>query len=498
MTNNRYRMIFVFGVFFLMLSFTPPDFAADNSLQVICVDSSGNPLPNVKVVIYHLNSQKSKDKKSDDKGIADFAKLDNGVYQVVGRKDGFAPALYEYAVLKDSPQPITLKFTAGADKKLYFEDPSVSQRAATLWQQGLDAYKASKPADAEKLFRESIDLSPSNPYALYYLALANWQQSKFAEGVELLNRNIKLTEALMAAPQQPGQPDPKTCEQINAGSRQVLRKMPEFQGNDALQHRQFDAAVTYFTEALKTDPDNPDLYYDMAVAFGNANKSDEALKSIDKAIQMRPTEKAFSDLKNQLVARKGRMVLEKAQAIMDEGNKLLESDNAADALKKFEEARNMVPQDIQSPVWRQVARAQAKLNQPDAAIESFKKSIELAPADKVGEFRSAFAQFYIDSKKYDEAVDVVEPLGTAKLVDFARRTKDKEPQFAKVALERVIKTDPQNIDAYFDLGELYYIDGKEKDSRTKALLTKYIELGKDADKLEKAKNMMVIINKRSK
>jgi len=65
-------------------------------------------------------------------------------------------------------------------------------------------------------------------------------------------------------------------------------------------------------------------------------------------------------------------------------------------------------------------------------------------------------------------------------------------------MEKVIKADPDNADAYFDLGQMYYADGKEKDSRTKELLTKYTEIGKDATKLENAKNMLILINRRNK
>jgi len=45
---------------------------------------------------------------------------------------------------------------------------------------------------------------------------------------------------------------------------------------------------------------------------------------------------------------------------------------------------------------------------------------------------------------------------------------------------------------------MYYSDGKENDRRTKELLTKYVEKGKDADKLESIKGMLVIINRRTK
>ena len=65
---------------------------------------------------------------------------------------------------------------------------------------------------------------------------------------------------------------------------------------------------------------------------------------------------------------------------MIEGNKLLQDGDAAGALKKYEEAKGMIKEDRQAPLWMQIGKAQAKLNQEEAAIASFKKSLELAPA----------------------------------------------------------------------------------------------------------------------
>ena len=165
----------------------------------------------------------------------------------------------------------------------------------------------------------------------------------------------------------------------------------------------------------------------------------------------------------------------------------------------------MVSQDKQSPLWRQIAKAQVKLNQPDAAIASYKKSIELAPADKVAEYRDSFAQYYLENKKYEDAVDVLADPKTAGtkspeqvLLDLAKTAKNKDPKLAEAALERVIKTNPANADAYFDLGQMYYADGKEKDIRTKELLTKFVEVGKDPDRIENAKNILIMINRRTK
>jgi tetratricopeptide (TPR) repeat protein len=458
----------------------------------------------VKVVIFNLKSQKSKDKKSDAQGSMEFDKLDDGAYRVVGRKDGFVPALYEFAVLKSSQETVTLKFLPGADKKLHFEDPAEEAKAFELLKQGLEAYKQNKFADAEKLFVQSVEINPAYPEAFYYLAVTYLQQSKFDQGVEMLNRTSNLASAYMTVPSStPSGPNP--YEQLHQNVQGLIKRLPSIRGESALKQQKFDVAVSEFTEATKSDPNNPENHANLAIALTNAKRFDEALQSVETAIKLNPGEKSYADLKNQIKMRKENMELDKAQGVMNEGNKLLQDGDAAEAVKKYEEAIKMVAQDKQSPLWRQIARAQAKLNQQDAAVAAFKKSIELAPADKIAEYRNAFAQYYLDGQRFEDALDVLaDPKNAGSqgveqvLISLANSSRNKQPQLAEAALERVLKANPGNMDVYFDLGQMYYADGKEKDSRTKELLTKYVEIGKDQEKIENAKNMLIMINRRAK
>jgi len=73
----------------------------------------------------------------------------------------------------------------------------------------------------------------------------------------------------------------------------------------------------------------------------------------------------------------------------------------------------------------------------------------------------------------------------------------KDPRLSKIALERVLKLNPDNLDACLDLGQMYYSD-KDDDKRAKELLTKYVEKGQDPTKLESAKAMIIMIGRRTK
>jgi len=499
MKTGRCSLIFVCLIAFSILLPAVPSFAVTSNLEVKCVDPSGKPIDNVKVVAYNLVTTREKDKKSDAQGIAEITKLDNGLYRIIGRKEGFVPAFYEYVRLNDSNGSITLTFAPGADRKLYFEDPVEDQKIREWIGQGMEAYKGGKFDDAVKLFGQALELHPFSPDALYYNGVALLQQAKFDQGVEYLKRAGAVSDTMVAA----SSADPKYA-QISQAIQQLLKTMPAIKGESYLKQKKYDEAIASFLEAVKSDPSNPQFYANLAIAYTNAKRFDEAIPMIDKAIQLKPDEKAYTNLKNDINVRKENNALIQAQTIMDEGNKLLQEEDAAGAIRKYEEAMKMVTLPNQAPLWRQMGMANAKLNQHDAAVAAFKKSIEVAPAEEVSKYKTAFSNYYLQNKRYDEAIDLLADTKAGgqtseqTLLDMAKARKDREPELAELILEKLLRMNPQNADAYYDLGRLYYIDGKSKDARTKELLTKYLEIGKDPVKIEDAKGLLVVVNKRSK
>jgi tetratricopeptide (TPR) repeat protein len=480
-----------------------PALAQNGALAVKCVDSSGAPVQGAKVMITNVIMQKEKDKKTDADGLAEFAKLEDGTYRIVGRKDGFAPALYEFAVLKGTKDTIPLKLSPGADKKFYFEDPAEGQKAITLLKQGMTVIgpPQNSAVEAEKAFLQSLEINPSNPVGLYYLAVAYLQQSKYDQLVPTLNKAIQMAEMMKGLPAL--ESSLPTYDLVYQGASKLSKQIPAFKGDDAVRKKDYDQAIANYSEAIKNSPDNPEYHASMAIALANVNRYDEAIASIDKAIQLKPDDKTYVDNKARISAKKEIAIVQKAQVIMEDGMKLLKSGEAAEAVKKFEEAKSMIPEAKQAPLWLQIGEAQVKLGDKEAAIAAYKKALELAPADKAEIYRKAYAQFYLDERKYDEAIAILADAKAAGqtpeqvLQDLVKTWKNKEPNFAMAALEKIIQMSPENADAYFDLGQLCYMEGKSKDARTKELLTKYLEIGKDPDKIGLTKDMMVIVNKRS-
>lgn len=502
MKINRFKYSVLSFLSISILFLALPGHAENGTLQVKCLEGTDSPSQNARVVAFNMHTQKAKDKKTDAQGLAEFTKMDDGAYRIIVRKEGFAPALHEFAVLAGNTETVTLNLAAGADRKLHFEDPAAEQQALQLLQQGLDLAKQDKYAEADKLFIQSLEIKPSSPETLYYYGAASMQEGNFDKAVDLLNRAVKVADALKTLPSM-ANANPNQYEIISRNGQQLVKQMPTYRGEQALRQKKYDEAIKIFGEAIKASPEVPDNHFNLAIALTNTGKVDEALVSIDKAIQLKPGDNSYAEMKKKIVARKEQLTLEKAQALMNEGNKLLQDGDAAGALKKYEESKSMIKEERQAPLWMQIGKAQGQLKQDAEAVASFKKSIELAPKDKIGDYRSAFAQYYIEAQKYDDAIEVLadpnaQTSAEQTLLDLAKTWKNKQPSFAIAALEKVLKLSPANADAHFDLGQLYYIEGKSKDARTKELLNKYLEIGKDAEKVQGAKDMLVIVNKRSK
>ena len=120
-------------------------------------------------------------------------------------------------------------------------------------------------------------------------------------------------------------------------------------------------------------------------------------------------------------------------------------------------------------------------------------------------YLNVLARFYLESGKFDEALDALtdpRSLGSESpikvLQDLVEKSKDSEPKLAEAALERILKADPSNAETYFTLGRMYYADGKEMDRRSRELLARYIEIGQNPDNVSQAKDMLTLIDRRSK
>ena len=524
----------------------PP--APTGTLEVTCTGPSGVPEKDVKVTIIPISAAKGKDKKSNAVGKAVFDKQAIGFYHVVGRKNGFAPAYYEFVNIGTNGRvSVDLKLEAGNDRKLYFEDKELENRAFDLVERGSKALEAGNAAEAEKFLAQSLEIRTSAPDALYYYGMALANQGKYDQATESFKKAMEMANFLLPTLRKPkpawpgmggpggpggapkpggtggGAPKPGgpmmgeepnmariVYETIADNAEQQIIMIPLMRAEAAYADKRYDEAIALYDEAIRSYPNVHIFHANRALVLTQAGRFDEALASVNKALEMSPNDERALQVKKAIdafienaareAAREKEIVaVKQANDLLNEGNKLLDSD-ASGALKKFEEA-NTLTGEQQALVWRQIGRARAKLKQDAEAVNAFKKAIELASEDQVESYQMSLAQFYLDAKRPDEALDVVvagskDP--ERRLMDLYTNGKNNPDSmaFSTAALERVVKLNPSNFDAVYELGVVYYMD--RKDSQAQDLLNRYVENGKDAAKIQTAKDFLTVLASRNK
>ncbi|MEJ2109810.1 MAG: tetratricopeptide repeat protein [Acidobacteriota bacterium] len=501
---KTYRIvIYSLCLILILLVATGSGLAQEGVVQVECIGSDGQPLKDVKVSILPLNGPEIKDKKSKKDGSAIFEKIPDGVYRVVGRKKDYAPAFYEYLKVESSTETASLTLNPGMDAMLYFEDPAQMQRVANLIGEAINASKEGRYDDAEKALVQANEIDPTNPQAQYYLGVFYVQTRNFDKAVDVLEKASELAAMFAGLPPVAGKPDPASSQALYNDAQRLIKNMTLIQGQLALQEKDYDKAAAAFAQAAEDIPNDPDIRYELALALTYAGKLDQAKQEIDKSIQMKPEEKKYTDLQHQISLRIENEVIREAQALLNDGKELFEAGSVEEALVKYNKALGLLAEDKQAPVLGQIGNAQAALGQKEAAVETYRKAAELAPSD-ASAYLDKISKIYLESKNYEGLLDTLtdpKALGSEsaeKVVLYMfEQTRDRDPKLAEASLERLLKTNPDNIETYFLLGQMYYADGKEMDGRTKELLTKYVELGQDQTKVGLAKDMLVIVGRRS-
>ncbi len=508
MKHTRSSLIQIIAILLAIIAPALPALAEGNTLDVKCVDQAGSPVPGVKVTVFNLSAQKTKDKKSDANGLASFAKADDGIYRIVGRKDGLAPAFYEYAQLQNAAQQsVTLHFEPGSpESKLYFEDSAVGQKSIDFLNQAAKALQENKIADGEKLLLESLKIYPSNPDALFYLGILDVQQKKWTEAEETLTKCVSTVGMISELQKAQNQASGSNYAQVAQRAQQLLKLVPSYklrsEADKYAADGKYEEAIAKYKEALALDASDPDLFYNLSLAQGKSGQFDDALQSTEKAIQLKPGEPQYQDLKKKIAELKQNAVLMKAKSILEEGDKLYKNSDFSGALKKYEEARTMIPENKQGGLLVQIGRCYSQLKQGDQAVAAFQKAIEIAPDQ--GDYRKALAQYYLGNKQYDEALNVYsDPRTTGKtppdqaLFTLGQALSNQgNSEVAELAFEKALKLNPENVDAAYELGMLLYYS-KKNDARAKELLGKYVESGKDKAKLDNASTVLVVIKRRS-
>jgi len=248
-----------------------PAARADNALNCTVADEAGNPAQKIEVVLTLKSTGKQWKKKTNDKGTVEFKGLEDGSYR-------FQAAIEGFLLTKGD----SIELSGNTTKTCQPTFVSVNRLNQLL----TDANEASRTLNVDLAIekgKSAVELAPSIPNTYIVLAIAYARKGMVEDAVASAKKAAELDSAQFG-------------NMVIAVHMEALGTL----ASQALAKLDFDGAIKRYQEVIALAPNEPTVYYNMALAYGHKGDYDQAIKNIDKAIEVKPDDLEFKQRKLQL------------------------------------------------------------------------------------------------------------------------------------------------------------------------------------------------------
>ena len=257
---------------FLALAVAAPQAQAKNTLRCTVVDEAENPLDKQEVLVTLTQTGKDWKRKTNKRGEVQFKGLNDGTYRIEGYElqDYFAKQTDPVELSGDVTHPCNLTFVS-----LNYMNQLV--------QGGIQAVQEGKYDLAIEKGNEAITLSSNMAQGHYVVSIGYAAKGMVNEAVEKVNTAAEIDPENFQ----------KMVTQIHVMALGTL-------ANQAEGKNDFDGAISKYEEILAVSPNDPNAYYNMALAYGRKQDYPQALEYIDKSIAANPADMEVRQMKTRL------------------------------------------------------------------------------------------------------------------------------------------------------------------------------------------------------
>ncbi len=215
--------------------------------------------------------------------------LHPGYYQIKFEKEGYIPAVAE---IKVSIAEIS-EFTGELESTTSFIESKASP-GDKAFKKGNEEFQKGNFLEAEKAYREAINLEPKEPIYLYNLAITLIRQNKDDEALLYLQKMLEIQPNSYSANKAIAEIYSRKSNYEEAGK--YYRKAVEISPNDpdafynlgaCLKNTgDYQGAMSAFEKATELRPDFTDAYYELSTMYINQNMKEKAISALEKFISL--------------------------------------------------------------------------------------------------------------------------------------------------------------------------------------------------------------------
>ena len=238
-------------------------------VKALFIDHNKKPVTLVDCKLVNKATGQEVVSKANKKGEADFDKVAAGDYVVQAAGKGYFDASSEQFSVTDSEKEVSVTVQLIDAKAFKAKETEANQLLTN-----------SKFKEASVIYKEMLQMAPKEAVVWANLAKADAGMMEQQGALEAAKKAAEL--------------DPKEYSSLEA---QMEAWIDFASGLRALESKEYPKAVKLLTESLKLQPQNSDGYYNLALAYGHQRMYEQALKSIDEAMKLKPNEKAYMELK---------------------------------------------------------------------------------------------------------------------------------------------------------------------------------------------------------
>ncbi len=273
MLMNKNRILWV-ALIWTAAIVVVPGLRAASQLTCTLTDETGQPVPKGTEITLQAAAGKDagKDwkKKTDDKGGVEFKGLQDGSYNLQAAMAGH---------LLTNAGPFDLAGNA---------QPACSPRFVSveklnqLLTEANEAARVGKLDESLEKGKAAVAMAPAIPNSHFVLAVAYAKKGMVDEAMASAKKAAELD---------------KKFEPMQV---QIHMEALGTQASAAMNKQDFDTAIKIYQQVQVLAPNEGIVYYNLALAYGHKGQLEEALKNIDKAIELSPNDQEFKQRKETL------------------------------------------------------------------------------------------------------------------------------------------------------------------------------------------------------